>query len=69
MRGSSPSDGTERRGLLSLRAALILSLATIIAVTAGWLTYLTSAGVPAAIICGGTAWAGAVTLLTQLIES
>ncbi len=59
---------SEDRALLSLRAALILSLATIVAVVAGLLTYLAEASVPTAVLCGGAAWAGSVTLLGRVIE-
>lgn len=65
MDDSRPQEGN---GLLSLRAAVILALATIIAVAAGILTYLVEDSLPAAVLCGGATWGGSVALLAQLIS-
>jgi hypothetical protein len=53
--------------LLTIRAAVVLLLALLIGVLAGWLAYLKSQSVPGAMLVGGGAAAGAVIFFNQLI--
>jgi hypothetical protein len=53
--------------LLTLRATIILLLATLLAGVAGVLKYLDHGTVAASALAAGATWAGAVVLLKQLI--
>ena len=64
MRRKDPQKDT---GLLSLRAAVILFLATLVAVVAGFLTYQDRHSLAAALLGAGAAWAGSVAVLERLI--
>jgi hypothetical protein len=54
--------------LISVRAALILGLATLAAMTAGVLSYLDDQSMPAALLVAGGAWLATTGLFTRLIE-
>ncbi|MGY1777733.1 hypothetical protein ACI8AV_17880 [Geodermatophilus sp. SYSU D00804] len=59
----------EDTGLLPLRVAVILILATCLGAAAGVLTYLEARSLPAALLAAGAAWGGAFTVLLKLIGS
>lgn len=66
-RSGRSSDFSPRRALLTLRAAVILFSALIAGVAAGILTYFAVHNPAAAALAGGSACAGAITLLDALI--
>jgi|tagenome__1003787_1003787.scaffolds.fasta_scaffold18322462_1 hypothetical protein len=53
--------------LLSLRAAVILLLATVVGGLAGLLTYYDDGSLAASLLAGGVAWGGSVALFQKLI--
>jgi len=53
--------------LLSLRAAVILFLATLIGITAGVLTYHDQSSLAAALLAAGAAWGGSIAVFEKLI--
>ncbi len=57
-----------RRGLLSLRSAVILSGGLVAAAATGVLTYIVAASLAAAVLAGIPAFAGAVKFLDTLID-
>lgn len=60
----------DKQPLLPLRSAVVLLFAMLIAAAAGGLTYLSSThNVAAAVIAGGTAFAGAVIWLDKIIAT
>lgn len=60
---------SNRDGLLTLRAALILALATVVALIATALTWVHSGSWATAALAGGGAWAAAVFLFDFMIKS
>lgn len=59
----------DKQPLLPLRSAVVLLFAMLIAAAAGGLTYLSASNVAAAVIAGGTAFAGAVIWLDKIIAT
>jgi hypothetical protein len=53
--------------LLSVRAAVILLLATLVGVVAGILTYHDQGSLTAALLAAGAAWGGSIVVFQQLI--
>ena len=60
--------GSGTRALLTLRSAFILTAALAVSATAGVLSYLASASLPAAFLAAGPACAAVITLLNAVIE-
>ena len=65
---SGLSGSGRRRGLLSLRSAVILSGGLVAAAATGALTYIVAASLAAAALAGIPAFASAVTFLDALID-
>ncbi len=63
----APKDRQQETALLSLRATVILLLATLIGIVAGLLTYWDQNSLAAALLAGGAAWGGSLALLQTLI--
>ncbi len=63
----APKDRQQETALLSLRATVILLLATLIGIVAGLLTYWDQHSLAAALLAGGAAWGGSLALLQTLI--
>lgn len=53
--------------LLDVRAALVILLAVLVGVAAGWLSFLASRSLPAAALAGGSAAGGALLLFEKII--
>jgi hypothetical protein len=62
------SGSGRRRGLLSLRSAVILSGGLVAAAATGVLTYVVALSLAAAVLAGIPAFAGAVKFLDALID-
>ncbi|MEV0288911.1 hypothetical protein AB0H36_32735 [Kribbella sp. NPDC050820] len=62
--------GSKQAGsrLIPVRSAVIMTLALLVAVGAGVLTYLQEPALPTAVLVGAGAWAGAVTFFNALID-
>lgn len=58
----------EPRRLLPVRSALILLLAVLSAIGAGWLVYVAHHTIALAVLAGATAFAGAVYLFDSIID-
>ena len=54
--------------LLSIRAALILLIATVVGLVAGILNYFANGGIAGAVLIGGSAAGGALALFNTLLD-
>ena len=64
-----PLANPTKKGLLTLRAAVVLFCALIIGATTGYLTYLGTKEPTNAALAGGAAFAGAVIWLDKIIAA
>jgi hypothetical protein len=64
---TSQHDPNQDDNLIGVRTALILVIATCIAVGVGVLSHIAGAAIEASILTAGAAWAGAIALLHEVL--